>query len=176
MDLYMIRLKKLLLDYGLRLILAMGFFQFFSALMLGNEYTIYRIVVALIAIIIISAVMYVQREAHKNTLIIAAHAIRDRESVDVAAFLSRQTYKDSSEFLETMIHNIRTPMNAIIGLSNILLLTKLDVKQVQYVTVLKNSADDLMMLINTVIDTNKTESHTMEEEPSFINRIYRSNR
>jgi CheY-like chemotaxis protein len=55
-------------------------------------------------------------------------------------------------------------MNAIIGLANILLATKLDDNQKKCVTVLQSSADGLMVLINDLLDIDKIEAESIELE------------
>jgi len=60
-------------------------------------------------------------------------------------------------------------MSAIIGLTNILLTTRLDDKQKQYVGVLQTSADGLMVLINDLLDIDKIEAEVIELEEAPFN-------
>lgn len=70
-----------------------------------------------------------------------------------------------SEFLANLSHELRTPMNAIIGLSSILANSHpLSDKQRMYLNTMKGSADNLLTLINDLLDVAKIESKAIELE------------
>jgi two-component system, sensor histidine kinase and response regulator len=72
--------------------------------------------------------------------------------------------KAKSDFLADISHEIRQPMSAIIGLTNILLSTKLDNRQKQCLTVLLGSAEALMVMLKSFLDVGKIESGTIDLE------------
>lgn len=63
-----------------------------------------------------------------------------------------------SAFLNTMSHEVRTPLNAIINLSEMLRETPLDDRQREFAESLHNSSQSLLALINDVLDFSKIES------------------
>ena len=72
--------------------------------------------------------------------------------------------KAKSSFLAMMSHEIRSPMNGIIGMSDILLKTKLSDKQFYYTKTVRESADHLLTIINDILDYTKYESGKMKLE------------
>ncbi|MGC8802745.1 MAG: ATP-binding protein, partial [Bacteroidales bacterium] len=72
-----------------------------------------------------------------------------------------------SEFLAKMSHEIRTPMNGIVGMADALLAQPLTKEQVEFVTIIKKSADTLLNILNDVLDLSKIEAGKMvlEEIP-----------
>lgn len=95
-----------------------------------------------------------------------ARDVTEQRSIE-AALVEMSHRKD--EFLANISHELRTPMNAVIGLSHILGMSKtLSDKERQYVTTLQTSADSLLMLINNLLDFSKLETGGLElEEVEF---------
>ncbi|MHA7111106.1 ATP-binding protein [Sunxiuqinia elliptica] len=85
-----------------------------------------------------------------------------------------------SVFLSNMSHEVRTPMNGIVGFSELLIRSDDPIKQEKYVRTIQNSCEQLMHIINSIVDislieadqvhVNKTEVE-LEHIFNYVNSI-----
>lgn len=76
-----------------------------------------------------------------------------------------------SQFLATISHELRTPMNAVIGFSQLLLRPKggeLTPKQKDMVERILNNGKSLLMLVNEVLDFSHLEAKQLELKPEIF--------
>jgi PAS domain S-box-containing protein len=92
-----------------------------------------------------------------------------------AKFDAEAASRSKSAFLATMSHEMRTPLNAIIGLSEIQLQKKLPLETHRDLEKVFNSGSSLLAIINDVLDISKIEAGSFEliameyEVPSMVN-------
>ena len=87
-----------------------------------------------------------------------------REMAEEAREAADEANMSKSVFLANMSHEIRTPMNGIVGMVDLLKRTPLEKHQLNYLSIVDNSADALLELINDILDLSKIEAGSMTLE------------
>ena len=94
--------------------------------------------------------------------------LRRRDEDQVALLTAKRTAETAtqakSEFLAAMSHEVRTPLNSILGLTGLLTESQLDREQRDYVETVRASATTMLTLINDILDFSKIEAGRLELE------------
>ena len=103
----------------------------------------------------------------------------ESEALNHAAGLEKTVVKPNdpikagSEYFSSMSHDIRTPMHAIIGFTDVLSQTPLDESQREYLASVRSAGEDLLGVINDILDVSRlhTEGLSIESIPFNIGNV-----
>lgn len=93
--------------------------------------------------------------------------------LEVANVDVQKAAKVKSEFLANMSHEIRTPMNGVMGMTELLVKTKLDDRQKAFADIILKSGTSLLSTINDILDFSKIDAGELEfyNEPFVLNQL-----
>ena len=97
-------------------------------------------------------------QEENRRLKLEAAVAREAASKAMAASIAK------SEFLANMSHEIRNPMNGVIGMTGLLLDTRLNGEQRYYAGMVRDSAVSLLSILNDILDFSKIEAGKLELE------------
>lgn len=110
-----------------------------------------------------SRLRYIRR-AGRELLLRKEEAERLRYVAEHERSRAINSEKAKEQFLANMSHEIRTPMNAIKGMTDIIILNAHPASQDKYLQAIKQSSENLMVILNEILDLSKLEAGKMELE------------
>lgn len=122
----------------------------------------------------ISYKSYLVEERGRDAYVVCnTHDITERVLMEKELKKAKEQAEESAQlkqnFLANMSHEIRTPMNGILGISNLLAKTSLDKTQENYVNIIHQSADNLLMIVNDILDLGKINANKLALEEIHFN-------
>ncbi|MDO4961942.1 MAG: response regulator [Eubacteriales bacterium] len=125
---------------------------------LSNQITgIFMVLLVVVLLAAVLTVMLIIRNsmAQKTATMETEH----RKELSEALVLAQQSSRSKTAFLNNMSHDIRTPMNAIIGFTNLAKANSGDKSVVDdYLEKIGNASEHLLNLINDILDMSRIES------------------
>ena len=95
-------------------------------------------------------------------------SLKNKELI-IAKDTAEQATKAKANFLSTVTHELRTPLYAVTGLTNMLIEEDPKEEQKKHLTSLKFSGDYLLTFINDILDINKIEAQKVDLETEIFN-------
>jgi len=89
----------------------------------------------------------------------------DRNVCEVNLASAELSSRVKSVFLENVSHEIRSSMNGIVGMTDLVLETELSSEQRQYLDMVGSSVDRLLVVVNEVLDLSRIETGELELDP-----------
>jgi len=97
--------------------------------------------------------------------------IKKKDKIKIYKFMAdtiSEANKAKDMFLANMSHEIRTPLNGILGFTQLLKKTKLTDEQYQFINIIDNSSENLLVIVNDILDLAKIQENDVElEEIAF---------
>ncbi|MDO4501307.1 MAG: ATP-binding protein [Erysipelotrichaceae bacterium] len=97
-----------------------------------------------------------------------ARELEVRDQLEEAMEAAKQANKAKTDFLFNMSHDIRTPMNALLGYAHLMKKGLSDPKMLDYQNKIVQSGDILLSIINNVLDMARIESGNTEISETYV--------
>lgn len=101
--------------------------------------------------------------------IIGSNGAARQNACEVNLVRAELSSRAKSLFLENVSHEIRSSMNGIIGMTDLVLETELSSEQRQYLEMVASSVDRLLVVVNEVLDFSRIETGELELDPEDFN-------
>ena len=89
---------------------------------------------------------------------------KQAEELRKARDVARQSAKMKEQFIASISHEMRTPMNAVLGMSNLIIKTELNQEQYNYISSIKHSSEILLGIINDILEISTLQNGKLKFE------------
>lgn len=129
-----------------------------------NVLTVFMICIVIIALIGVLFILYVNQSIKRNR----ADAIHMKELRRLSEE-AQSANRAKTAFLNSMSHDIRTPMNAIIGFSNLMEKNQDDPERLKdYISKIQDAGKVLLSIINNVLEMARIEKGSIEVDETAV--------
>ncbi|QXD16404.1 response regulator [Rhodocaloribacter litoris] len=115
-----------------------------------------------------------RRPAHAAQWLFVLHDITRHKEQEAELIAAKERAEElnrlKSTFLANVSHEVRTPMNGIIGIASLLEKTPLTPEQREYMQIIQHSGNALLAILNDILDFSKIEANqiTLEHRPFAV--------
>ena len=103
-----------------------------------------------------------RRTPDGGTVCVYRDVTRAEQELSLAKAAADAANEAKSRFLATMSHEMRTPLNGVLGLIGLLLASPLDATQLRQAQLIRSSGQSLLAVLNDILDLSKIEAGRME--------------
>ncbi len=146
-----------------------------STEMVNSLYNLFLVIIIILSITFITSLIFavvIRQKREKEKLMlenekqlreINSDLNKAKDKANEALVIAENATKAKSQFLANMSHDIRTPMNVILGVTKLMEHTVNDPdKQLYYINKLQSSGNYLLGLINDILDMSKIEANDVQ--------------
>lgn len=103
-------------------------------------------------------------QMNKNLISYSQNLMNKSKKLEEETIRANQASKDKSNFVATMSHEVRTPLNGLMGMLRILEKTPLNPTQKRHIKLANTSANHLLDIVNSILDISRIEANKMTLE------------
>jgi len=160
----MTRLKEVLMIVTPVIFLSLGCFYFFDIPWVQSGFIgLFCLFYALFFFYHYKKPIFIKQIEHEEPVVDKALE-KELQSMSQKAEKLEGEIEATGMFLASMSHEIRTPLNGIVGLTELLDGTKLTNEQKEFVSMIRESSNNLTVIVNDVLDVSKMNADKMELE------------
>ncbi len=117
-----------------------------------------------------------RKQAQQRLMVSARELQKKNEELSTALHLAQEATQLKEQFLANTSHELRTPMNGIMGMIDLLNSTELTADQREYAEAVSHCANDLLTIINDILDLSQIEAGrlSLADEPFDMHESVRS--
>jgi len=112
--------------------------------------------------------LMLKEENHAEIYTLISNMINELQESQKA---TDEANKIKTLFLSNMSHEIRTPITGIVGFTDFLSSSKLDMEQREFVDIIRKSSEDLLTVVNNILDVSNLENGEMKLSKKVFNIV-----